>query len=132
MSEFGFKNQEERLDDNEARQEKSAELVERAQQLLDEVTDDYAETNDLTWKTREVTLLAPDAVTMTPKTLVVRLDPFPAEVSDCEIMARHIQEELPLTVSFSAPHAWTERYGEYGMDGSKQHHTWPSIVSYDP
>ena len=132
MSEFGFKNQEERLDDDEARQEKRAELVERAQQLLGEVTTDYAETNDLTWKTREVTVPDPDTITLNQTTLVVHLDPFPADPGDCEIMARHIQEALPLTVSFSAPHAWTERYGEYGMDGSKQHHTWPSVVSYDP
>jgi hypothetical protein len=132
MSEFGFKNQEERQDDTEARQEKTAKVVERAQQLLDEVTTDYAATNDLTWTTRDVAWLDPDTLDTKPTTLVVRLDPFPADPSDCEIMARHIQEELPLTVSFAAPHAWTERYGDYGMDGSKQHHTWPTIVSYDP
>jgi hypothetical protein len=132
MSEFGFKNKEERLDDDEARQEKIAELVERAQKLLEDVTDDYAETNDIAWKTREVELLELNNLNINQNTLVVHLDPFPDDASDCEIMARHIQAEFPLTVSFSAPHWWSERYGEYGMDGSKQHHTWPSIVSYDP
>jgi hypothetical protein len=100
MSQFGFKSEAEIRADQERQKARNAAIERRAQKLLEEVTDDYALTKGILWTTRHVRVSLNHYTHEADAALADRLDPWVEDPWDRDLIARHLQSEIPLHIDF--------------------------------